>query len=308
MSLLTTECNAASSCGYHRIALPFAHIEVEPKVPVFVFNRTPACGVYGLGALRMRGIKIVLDLDDYWALPETHYMHARYAKAMTSVLIRECLGLADIITVTTAALASRVRTVTRVPVVIVPNALPFDQGQFKAGVAEPQTRFIYAAGPSHYEDVKLVAKAFNTHDVTIAGVTSAQPEWHRICALVPQASLSAVRPIADYMRSYAGYSVALAPLVDSDFNRCKSNLKMLEAGARNIPLLASGTSPYDTAFDRPYMLFAANLAEWKLTMQQCRDNPEWAVALGRELGAHVRKHYQLSDANNIRRQIIESFS
>ena len=308
MTLLTFEHNPATSCGYHRIALPFSRLKgLVPKVPVHVFNRVPQGGLAAIQERRRLGAKILMDLDDYWSLPEDHYLHRRYEQNRTSIVLHECLAFADVVMVTNKTLAERVRRVNT-NVEIVPNALPFDEDQFKAPVAAREASFVYAAGPSHFGDIAPVKSALDARDVTLAGVDPGQPEWERICALVPRAKASPVRPVQDYMPVYAGHSIALAPLAPSLFNRCKSNLKVLEAGARNIPVIASRGSTYYNDLDRSFVVYADEAAEWKARMDDCRQDRPWVRELGRELGKHVRKHYQLADANKIRQQIIESFT
>ena len=41
--------------------------------------------------------------------------------------------------------------------------------------------------------------------------------------------------------------IAIAPLIDSEFNRCKSNIKMLEFTAMGCPAVYSHTEPYKSA-------------------------------------------------------------
>jgi hypothetical protein len=309
MSLLKVECNPHTSCGYHRLALPFSLLECEPKVPIFVFNRLPECAPRGLEALRAKDIKIIMDIDDYWALPDTHYLYPNYMSEMTSVRIRMSLERADLVMATNSYLADRVRPVNK-NIVIVPNALPFDLGQFKPGPSVSDCSFVYAAGPSHYEDIASVREQLDAPDVTLAGVDFNHPEWKRIIELVPNARTTGVRPIGDYMQAYDRHSVALGPLIDTPFNRCKSNLKMLEAGARNLPFIASRNSPYH--YDDPLVghcgvLLAGDLDEWSTWMDTLRLDRNFRERVGVELGQYVRERFQLADANLIRKQIIESF-
>jgi hypothetical protein len=56
----------------------------------------------------------------------------------------------------------------------------------------------------------------------------------------------AMRPFAEYPEALAGVNLdlALAPLQDTAFNRCKSHLKVLEYGILGIPVIASALDPY----------------------------------------------------------------
>ena len=52
------------------------------------------------------------------------------------------------------------------------------------------------------------------------------------------------KPITEYADMYKWIDVLLVPLKDTVFNRCKSPLKLVEAGYRNIPVIASDVIPY----------------------------------------------------------------
>lgn len=306
MSLLTLEVKPNTSCGYHRITLPFSRLTVEPKVPVLVFNRLPDCGPRGLEAFKYAGVKIVMDLDDYWNLPESHYLHKGYGDDMTSLRIRMSLERADLVMVTTARLADQVRKVNP-NVVIVPNALPFDEDQFCPQPVAPRSLFVYAAGASHADDILAFKDVFNAEDVTLAGVEYEHSEWVRVFKQLSSVRWSTKRPVESYMRAYDGHGVALAPLLPGLFNACKSNLKMLEAGTMHLPLIASRDSPYDDAGPVPGVMLAGDRQEWDFWMNGMRVADALRERAGAELGEYVREHHQLSAANIIRRQILESF-
>lgn len=307
MSLLTLEVKPNTSCGYHRITLPFSRLFVEPKVPVLVFNRIPDCGPRGLEAFKYAGVKIVMDLDDYWSLPASHYLHKGYEDDMTSLRIRMSLERADLVMVTTLRLADYVRKVNP-NVVIVPNALPFDEDQFCPQPSALRSLFVYAAGASHANDILAHKDLFNAEDVTLAGVEREHPEWVRVFKQLSSVRWSTKLPVESYMRAYDGHRVALAPLLPGAFNACKSNLKMLEAGAMHMPIIASRDSPYDEAGRVPGVMLAEDALEWGVWMNAMRAVGDLRERAGRELGEYVREHHQLSAANEIRRQIIESFT
>jgi len=302
MSHLELQGSPDTSCGYHRIFLPFQQLKTDVKVPTLVFNRSVPGGVTQLRQKRREGYRILADLDDFWDLPPDHYLSASWIAAGTPARIRACLAEADVVMVTNAELAGHVATVNA-RVVIVPNALPFDSGQFTQASAERAATFVYAAGPSHRPDVAPVAAALDSESVVFAGHDDRHPEWQRIRQLTPRAARHPPRRIGEYMGLYDGHLAALAPLADNPFNRCKSNLKMLEAGAKGLPLLASDVRPYR----EPGVLLARDVAGWQANMRTCLAYPRLAAEMGAALAAHVRAHFHLDQANAIRRQILDSF-
>lgn len=306
MTHFVLQGSAETSCGYHRIFLPFTRLKAELKVPVLVFNRHVPGGALFLRQKRAEGYRILGDLDDFWDLPPEHYLAAAWKANGTPARIRACLAEADVVTVTNEHLADHVRAVNP-HVVVVPNALPFDDAQFTRAASGTST-FVYAAGASHVPDVTPIAAAFDQDTVVLAGYEERHPEWQRMHRLVPRATRRPMRRITEYMAAYDGHLAALAPLAANEFNRCKSNLKMLEAGAKGIPLLASDVTPYRSGSDAHCVMLATTAEEWKANMRVCLAYPRLAAEMGAALAAHVREHYHLDRVNEVRRQIVESFA
>ncbi len=51
-------------------------------------------------------------------------------------------------------------------------------------------------------------------------------------------------PVEQYPKLLAGFDIGLAPLIDSPFNRCKSDLKYVEYGKVGVPAVFSKVGPY----------------------------------------------------------------
>ena len=62
--------------------------------------------------------------------------------------------------------------------------------------------------------------------------------------------------------------LALAPLRDSEFNRCKSNLKWVEWSILNVPLLASPVEPYIKTSGVIYITKDNTVQEWKSSLKE----------------------------------------
>lgn len=305
-NLLQLDIRHGPSCDYHRVVLPFQHLKARPKVPVFWFNRIASGGLEKLRQLKARGVRIVMDLDDHFDLPTDHYLYQSFKRSGMSQHIVSGLLLADVVVVTTAVLAAAVAPFNN-NVVIVPNALPFDTGQFTLSQdTSSSTPFVYAAGTSHYPDLQMISDYLPAHSLTIAGEVAGQAEWAKMRLCAPDQNWLPILPLSSYMTAYDGHWAAIAPLVDNPFNRCKSNLKTLEAGAKGIPLIASDIHPYRNWQDQQHVVFCASPSDWHREIKAM--TPAKAEDCGQALSAHVREHYQLRDANELRRQIIESFT
>lgn len=306
-----------SSCDYHRVVMPYAGNKFQPKENVLVFNRIFSHGPEEAKKLKSQGYKIIVDLDDFYELNPEHYMAHVFTHHSQNIV--EMIKLADVVTTTTEYLASKLRHLNR-NIVVIRNALPFDQGQFtRTRDRASGTPLIWAGGASHEPDLSLLWNSFDDNLLTIAGYEVypnaqegsyqyiASEEWRKVKGKFPGAYYkSAVKNLGEYMNVYNGHKIALAPLVDNTFNSCKSNLKILEAGAKALPIICSKVLPYYNPIDENVVIYAESKMEWHYEVTKLIRNPNYAKDRGEMLAQHVRLHYNLSDANELRRQVLES--
>jgi glycosyltransferase involved in cell wall biosynthesis len=90
------------------------------------------------------------------------------------------------------------------------------------------------------------------------------------------------------------FDVGLAPLLDSRFNRAKSDLKILEYGICGIPAVASKVLPYVGAIDHNASgLIAASPKDWIKSIRRLVEDPELRSRLG--AAARVRAERRTVD-------------
>lgn len=101
--------------------------------------------------------------------------------------------------------------------------------------------------------------------------------------------------IAEYPAKMAelGLDIAIAPLEDNAFNRCKSNLRLLEYGALGWPVVCSDVYPYRT--DDPPVLRCNTTSEWIEAIQQLIDNSTLRHELAQRLHDWVKSRYRLKN-------------
>lgn len=264
-----------SSCDYHRCVNPVQYLKLPKtqeisKASVYFFNRIPN---HDLSMLKKKGIKIVCDIDDFWELNEEHYLYHHFkVKGMAERIINS-LKLADVVITTHGKLADKVKDHNK-NVYVVPNAIPYEQGQFNIGRQEWTGKIGFVGGMSHYKDVELVK-----------GV-SVPSQVH----------------ISQYMEHYKGLNICVAPLIKNEFNEHKSNLKVLEAACGHAMAVCSNIHPFDNPLDRPYVdLCAPN--DWTERLNYLQSNPNYARDKAELLAEHCREHYNLLKVNNLRKEI-----
>lgn len=305
-SNIILDIKTQTSCDYHRILLPYGEANLNSKKPVLIFNRVFSYGIERVKQLKDKGYKIILDLDDYWSLGPTHYLFEAF-KEHTKQMI-EGMQLADVVTVTTELLASKVRQYNR-NVVVIRNALPFDTGQFKYisnNNYSPKKNVIWAGGSSHHLDLQLVKHALDQQTSSFAGYDKNSKEWGKINNDFPKINMINVCSNQEYMSAYDNAKIAIAPLQDNLFNGCKSNLKLLEAGCKYLPFIASPVAPYYNEVDRNVVIYANNPSEWRAEINNLLKDEYYRKEKSLEVAEHVRLNYSMKDANELRRQVITS--
>jgi glycosyltransferase involved in cell wall biosynthesis len=114
------------------------------------------------------------------------------------------------------------------------------------------------------------------------------------------------KDINTYASNYNTFDVSLAPLVESQFNANKSQLKIIEAGFHKKPIIASETDPYTldliSAVDEGKFNNKGNSLlvnpkknhkDWAKHMKRLVENPNMIEDLGNRLYETVKDTYSL---------------
>jgi glycosyltransferase involved in cell wall biosynthesis len=109
-----------------------------------------------IGFLKLNGIKVIVDLDDYWLPTKEHPIHSLIVQNKIHEKITQNLKLADYVTTTTEIFANEIRKYNK-NVVVFPNAINPDEPQFKEPTLESERiRVGWLGGSSHLHDLKLL--------------------------------------------------------------------------------------------------------------------------------------------------------
>jgi glycosyltransferase involved in cell wall biosynthesis len=316
-----------SGPDYHRLTLPFKTmgLDLKPaltlsiaecleKCKVVVYNRTTSFDYNLLLSYRRRyGFKILLDLDDYWILYPGHIIYDTWKRHNITQKIREGIMNADFVTCTTSRLATEIEQLNP-RVEVVPNALPFDKDQFTSHRTESDKfRILYAGGTTHLRDLRTIKGLFDKLgrfkpklEIGLAGYSDSSEGlkrlWDSYVRVMKADKTYGVLPLDSYMNHYDNADLSIAPLEANYFNGFKSNLKVLEAGCKYLPIITSACPPYsDEKSELVWM--ADSVKNWYTLSERCIKNPNLAKEQGQKLGEYVREKYDLYKVNELRKQI-----
>lgn len=196
----------------------------------------------------------VYEIDDlFWEVPKGS-VHAKNPLLPTSKSnIRTAAKLCNAITVTTPALAAEMRKLTGVKDIrVVPNEVPrsfinaaLAGRRSSQAIKSDKPRIGWAGGIGHTGDLKLVSELYRRMGDEVQWVFMGMAPF----GVNPGPNVE-VHPgvsFADYPRRLGelNLDIALAPLEDNAFNRCKSDLRVLEYAAAGFPTMASDIGTYE---------------------------------------------------------------
>lgn len=204
-------------------------------------------------AAQSAGIPYIFELDDHLmkvpADKDGDGFYTSYAPHLEKLLRK-----AAVVTVSTDTLAKEMRSYNP-DVRVVPNKI---SGRLWGGVtlsAKKQAhRLLYMGSKTHGEDLQFVLPAIEQARskypglrLTLIGGTSNDvlPDW--VDAIeIPVAEKSYSQFVPWLRTQTTDVDLAIAPLMETDFNRFKSGLKVLDYAALGLPVLASRVHCYQS--------------------------------------------------------------
>ena len=186
--------------------------------------------------LQKAGVKLVMDMDDYWLFPDyyTYAEHLRYNNIYGKEL--DNIKLVDHVTVTTELFAEVVLKETS-NVTVLPNAVDMNDTMWDFEHTDSEIcRIGWLGSHQRNTDLKRLAPAIKKlyADEELQGkfqmVLCGGDEKDREIFDGPMFLSLPLLPVDEYGVYYNEIDICLAPLEHNDFNNCKSELKLIEAG------------------------------------------------------------------------------
>lgn len=248
---------------------------------------------------------LVYEMDDNpWEMHSWDPIHRRlgseYGRRCRAVMAR-CAA----VTCTTRTLAARVRQeLPEMPVWVIPNAIDYHLRDWQTredraalGLAD-RTVLGWTGSCHHGRDggamLQALPEVFSRYPEAVL-VMQCDPSVYQSWTTTLREGwgdrLRWVCPVAfgEHPRIYSLFDVSLAPLETTPFNSCKSDLKLIEAGAWGVPYVASAIAPYVEFHEHSGAIggyLARRPGEWLEAICHLLDRED--VARGESLARYVR--------------------
>jgi glycosyltransferase involved in cell wall biosynthesis len=240
-------------------------------------------------------------------LPKYNPAYWNYRKGIKQG-VKDAINYADAVITTTPALAKEIRQINE-NVTVVSNCLDLTHKQWEA---EPQPRTDkikvgWVGGVTHEEDLKLIAEEIKGMDIEfyICGYTPGEI-WNRIAKSMPDAKIVEGTTVFEYGEVYKHFDIVVAPLQNTKFNNCKSELKILEASAYKKPIICSAVLPYLYHTANDGVLFLPR-NQWRSGIQKLIDaGHSVRQSMGQSNYEYCKKHHNLELHNLTRLQLYKS--
>ena len=266
---------------------------------------------------RADGAAFVYSIDDN--LLDLPAERTDWPSAAHLAIVRHCLAEADGVLVSSQALAERLRPLTRGRIAVLPNALderllprmargtPPDQGP----QGERPLTVGYMGTATHDDDLAMVLPVLTELAALHPGRLSFQviggarrrssrEAWRAaglpVRFLSPWPTDEEYPSFLPWFAAHADWDIAIAPLVDTPFRRCKSDIKFLDYCALETAIVLSDVPPYAaTVRHGETGLLAANTPEaWLAALESLVADAALRARLGRAAGRYLREERVLA--------------
>ena len=302
---------------------------------VIVFHRANTNWHHRIGEiLKQAGKKIVFDNDDTFILEQEHPFYGldekgfEQNKERMNNVINNFIINSDLVTTSTEFLAKEYRKIHD-KVVVLPNCVDPDDWSppLKNETDKVRIGFVGSVAYNHdFEGIKKVIKKLdedNKIQVVLFGLwgndkrkqnKKVEQTLHKEFAFwdtIKNKEQVSWRPIEQYFDTLneLRLDMMLIPRRENYFNKCKSNIKFLEAGMLEIPVIAQGfiDSPYEELDGENGILIKDN-KDWYDEIMSLVNNKSKRLMIGATARKYVLDNYAINNHKNKWQEVYENIN
>jgi glycosyltransferase involved in cell wall biosynthesis len=248
-------------------------------------------------------VAIWVDKDSELAkeVPEDrHYNKKKNLEALEK--LKDTVALSDGVVVTQPILGELWEPYNG-NIIVMPNAIDFNKfTDVKLQRSKKTFRIGWAGGCSHWKDFRPFAEAIktflNTHREAVLVLAGQGPSefFHDVPADQIELHGWVHFEAHPFRTSLLDLDVAIIPLEDTSFNRCKSPVKYLEFAATGVPCIVQKNTPYkEVVTDMVDALTFTNPAEFSRCLNKSYTDPILMMKLRKTAHDNVKKNFNADD-------------
>lgn len=294
--------------------------------------------------LHSLGVKVIFDMDDYWDLPTSHALYDTWDKQKIRQQTIDAFKYSDIVLTTTPRMYNLIQSYNKNCYILFNSVLETESQFKKRDITNRRVRFGWIGGVFHYHDIRMIQNTFkligqnkellNNIQICLGGYTPGQKEYKNI-ELIMTNNYSYIdteykeylksdirigehvsydkpyrrlysKDVHNYIDLYNDLDVCLAPLEDNPFNKCKSNLKVIEAGWMGKAIIASEFYPYTIDCNKNNsILVKDNKYGWYEAILQYMDKDK-REQQANNLNKEIKSKYNIVTQNEFRKKIYDT--
>lgn len=301
-------------CGHYRVIQPYQALEsalrVEGGLKFHDFHFTDVARIEpdvivlqgawaNEGILKQiaryqeaTGAKVVLEFDDYVPNIPVQSIYRKQIPQSAIAKIRRAMEKVDWLVVSTSVLAEEYAPYHH-DIRVAHNGLyaPWWKGLSSVRRAGKKPRVGWAGGSSHTGDLAVIQALVKDMQDEVEWVFMGMQPVGVACEFHTGV------PIEQYPQALAGLNLDLAvvPLEINQFNRSKSNLRLLELGACGVPVICTDIEPYRCGL--PVMRVRNRYQDWAEAIRSHLSDLDAAARAGDELRVAVLRDWMLEGDN-----------
>lgn len=293
------------------------------------------------------GTKFVLDIDDYWDYHKNHPAREACVFNMFPEKMMMNFKLFDYVTTTTEYFKNIIKDYfPEDKIYIFENAISCDDKQFSTKKNKSdKLRLGITGGSSHTEDIKqllefpkyLTEKQLDEIELVFCGYDNKNAEkvtidengkivnkeklddkdnwWvqteNKLKQEVKHYKRIETKDImkGEFGKIYEDIDILMVPLLNNKFNRCKSELKFIEAGFTNTAVISSNVIPYNNFGENEYdcLFVKENTPEsWAKTIKKILRDKDYVKIMAERLNSKVTETRNLEDITNKRAEFFKN--
>lgn len=249
---------------------------------------------------RMENKPVIYELDDLLTKIPADHPAFEFLSSLSSCIV-SAIEDADAVIVSSEKLKSLLDT-GNANIVVIPNYLDESLWRFQTPRINPDVITIgYAATVTHRADGEMIGEILSS----IADKYGARVRFEFV-GVPPPVVLHGNPSLAWHELDELDYEhyvrimnektidIAIAPLTDNDFNRCKSCLKYLEYSALGAAGIFSKLEPYESIIvDGENGLLASNSADWTRGLERLIEDNAFRAQVAENAQKHVVNEFLL---------------